>query len=75
MTTCQNIVDLKMNIKINEEYAKLVHPLTHLELNSLKESIKNNGQWYPIIVNQKGFILDGHHNFEVCQELSIEPKK
>jgi 16S rRNA G966 N2-methylase RsmD len=52
----------------------LVPPLTDLEYDSLKESVRNNGQWHDIIVNQDGFILDGHHRFRVCQELGIKPK-
>lgn len=28
----------------------------------------------PIVVNGDGMILDGHHRFRICQELSIKPK-
>jgi len=41
---------------------------------SLKESIKNNGQWIANTVNQERVILDGRHRFQVCQELKLEPK-
>ena len=40
----------------------------------MKASIKNYGQWYPIVVTKQGIILDGHHRFKACQELNIEPK-
>ncbi|KER05579.1 MT-A70 family protein [Marine Group I thaumarchaeote SCGC AAA799-E16] len=40
----------------------------------LKESIKKDGQWTPITINQDGVILDGHHRYRICNELSITPK-
>jgi ParB-like nuclease domain len=64
----------KMEIKINPEFENLVHPLSEEECNSLKQSIKENGQYYPIIVNQDGIILDGHHRYKICLELGIEPQ-
>jgi N6-adenosine-specific RNA methylase IME4 len=39
------------------------------EYEALKESIKTEGQHYPIIINKKGIILDGHHRYRICQEL------
>lgn len=60
-------------IKINKEYAKLVYPLTELEYNTFKESIKEKGQWIPIVVNEGGSILDGHHRFKASGELDIKP--
>jgi 16S rRNA G966 N2-methylase RsmD len=60
-------------LKINPEYANLVPPLTDPEYNSFKQSIKNNGLWYPITINQQGIVLDGHHRFKACQELGIIP--
>jgi ParB-like chromosome segregation protein Spo0J len=61
-------------VKINPEYASLVSELSPEESESLKQSIKANGLYVPIIVNQDGIILDGHHRFKACQELGIEPK-
>jgi transcriptional regulator with XRE-family HTH domain len=61
-------------ISINQEYADLVPPLSAEEYESLKQSIKQNGLWIPIVVNKQGFILDGHHRFKACQELGFEPK-
>jgi len=51
-----------MNVKVNEEYKKLLPPLTREEYESLKESIRKN------------VILDGHNRYEICNELGIEPK-
>lgn len=66
---------LKPQIRINPEYASLVPELSPEEFESLKQSIKKaNGLYVPIIVNQDGIILDGHHRYKACQELGIEPK-
>jgi ParB-like chromosome segregation protein Spo0J len=63
-----------LKIGINPEYASQVPPLTTEEYNSVKQSIKENGLYYPIIVNQDGIILDGHHRHKICTELGIEPQ-
>ncbi len=64
-----------MNININPEYAKLVHPLSQYEYQSLKDSIReSNGNIVAIIVNQENVILDGHHRYRACNELKLEPK-
>jgi len=59
---------------VYKEYENLVPPLSPEDYNSLKESIKNNEQWLPILVNSDGVILDGHHRYRICQELGKEPK-
>jgi hypothetical protein len=51
------------DIKINEEYANLVPQLSISEYESFKEDIKQNGVQVPIITNQDGVILDGHHRY------------
>jgi N6-adenosine-specific RNA methylase IME4 len=48
--------------------------LSKEEYEALKESIKTEGQHYPIIINKDGIILDGHHRFQICQELGLTPK-
>jgi ParB-like chromosome segregation protein Spo0J len=72
MTT--NTTTTPAAIKTSQEYADLVPPLSAEEYESLKESIKQNGLWVPIVVNSQGIILDGHHRFKVCQELGPELK-
>ena len=52
----------------------MIPVLTAEEYISLKESIKNNGLWIPILVNQDNVILDGHHRFKICQEFGIPIK-
>ena len=63
-----------MILSINEDYDKLVPKLSSEEYATLKESIKENGMWIPILVNPQGEVLDGHHRFRVCVELEIKPK-
>jgi ParB-like chromosome segregation protein Spo0J len=64
-----------MKIRISHEYASLIPELSTQEYESLKQSIKQNGLWVPIVVNKDGVILDGHHRYKVCQELGIEEPK
>ena len=63
-----------MILSVSDEYDKLVFPMSSDQYNSLKESIKNNGLWIPIICNADGIILDGHHRFRACIELKIKSK-
>lgn len=66
---------MKPQIRISSEYASLVPGLSPEEYESLKQSIKEENSLYvPIIINQNGIILDGHHRYKACQELGIEPK-
>ena len=64
--------DMARVIKTSEEYANLVPPLSAEEYESLKESIRTNRLWVPIIVNNDRVILDGHHRFKACNELGIK---
>lgn len=71
----ENITPSKLQIRIDPEYASMVPKQSPEEYESLKQSIKEeNGLYVPIIVNQNGVILDGHHRYKACQELGIEPK-
>jgi ParB-like chromosome segregation protein Spo0J len=70
----ENITPSKPQIRINPEYSSLVPEPSPEESESLKKSIKENGLYVPIIVNQNGIVLDGHHRYKACQELGIEPK-
>lgn len=63
-----------MKLTISPVYESLVPRVSELVYQSLKESIRINHLWIPIIVNRYGVILDGHHRFRACQELG-EPIK
>ena len=66
-------LDLEL-ITTNPEYEKLIPPLTKDEYDKLKESIKQNGLWEPITVNQHNVVLDGHNRFKICKQLYIIPR-
>src|SRR5918997_5301300 len=71
----ENITPSNRRIRINPEYASMVPKQSPEEYESLKQSIKEeNGLYIPIIVNQNGVILDGHHRYKICQELGIIPE-
>jgi ParB-like chromosome segregation protein Spo0J/DNA modification methylase len=61
-------------ITLNPEYSSLVYPLSDLEYETLKNSIKEDGLHYHIIINSKGEILDGHHRYKICKDLDIPIK-
>ena len=60
------------NIKVNEEYEKLVPPLSKEDYTNLKESIIKDGVLYPVIINQEKVLLDGHHRLKICKENNIQ---
>lgn len=60
--------------KVNQEYQKLLPPLSHSEYEALKTSIKENGLYSPITVNKEGVILDGYHRYKACVELGVEAR-
>jgi ParB-like chromosome segregation protein Spo0J len=62
-----------MSLQLNPEYEKLLPKMSEEEFVQLKESIKSEGQHYPIIVNEDLEVLDGHHRFRACTELGLEP--
>jgi ParB-like chromosome segregation protein Spo0J len=62
-----------MSLRLNPEYEKMLPTMTPEEFEQLKESIRTEGQHYPIIANENLEVLDGHHRFRACMELGIEP--
>ena len=63
-----------MELIVNQEYEKLLPKLPIDEYEALKQSVKSEGQHFPISVNSKGIVLDGHHRLRICRELGLEPK-
>lgn len=63
-----------MELKVNPEYEAMMPPLSESEYQALRESISENGLYHPVIVNEDGIVLDGHHRLKACKELGIEPE-
>jgi ParB-like chromosome segregation protein Spo0J len=61
-------------LKVNPEYEALLPKLSKEEYEALKESIRKDGQHYPIIINKEGVILDGHHRLKACRDLGVTPR-
>jgi ParB-like chromosome segregation protein Spo0J len=61
-------------IIVNPEYASLVPKISDSQYKEIKQDIQEHGQHVPIIINQKGEILDGLTRNRICQELEIEPR-
>ena len=56
----------------NEEYLRLIPPVTASEYKMLKRSIKEEGRLLlPVVLNQDNVVLDGHHRIRACQELHL----
>jgi hypothetical protein len=53
--------------------AALLPPLPLQEFEALKENIALLGLLHPIVVNERGEILDGIHRWRACRQLGIEP--
>ncbi len=62
-----------MSLHLKPEYDKLLPQMSEEEFTELKTSIEQEGQHYPIIVNEDLEVLDGHHRYRACMELGIEP--
>jgi ParB-like chromosome segregation protein Spo0J len=58
-----------LSIRVREEYQKLVPPLPPEDYRALRESISELGLLTPLIINEKGVLLDGHHRLKALQEL------
>ncbi len=63
----------QIQINIKKEYFDIVPRPIDSEYKSLMESMREDGQHIPIVVNQEGTILDGHTRYEICKELNIQP--
>lgn len=57
--------------RINASFYDFIPRPNEEDRRKLKESIIKEGIQIPIIVNDEGFILDGHTRYEICLELGI----
>ena len=65
--------ELRSEARAIEAGAELV-PLSNEEREGMKESLKRLGQLQPILVDEKGEMLDGHHRKQLLEELGVEPE-
>src|SRR5437667_6504032 len=56
---------------VMSKYQQL-RPLTPREREGLKESIREHGVLVPVLKDEHGNVIDGHHRQELCDELRIE---
>ena len=54
-------------LKINPQFRDLIPPLADHEREGLEEDIKHYGCYCPIVTWQ-GYIIDGHHRYEICMK-------
>ena len=52
-------------------YANGNRDINPKEYQSLKKNISENGQLQPIMVNERGEVIDGQHRLAVCKELGM----
>lgn len=63
-----------MKVFVDKKFWSLLPRPSKSQRESLKQSIIDNGQLVPIIVNKAGKIIDGHTRFAICQELGIDAR-
>lgn len=67
--------NFKDDLKISKKYSELIPQLSSEKFNMLKKNIKEDGVIHdPIIVDENGFILDGHHRYKIAEQLDIPYK-
>jgi len=53
--------------KLKTPYANLLPPLKTAEREALAADIKAHGVLHPIVIDEDGNILDGHHRYAICK--------
>lgn len=53
------------------QHASALRPLQHAEREELRQSIEAHGVQVPIIVDQNGTIIDGHHRWAIAAEMGL----
>jgi len=61
-----------MEIRIDPKIEKLLPPLEGEEYEQLAEDIAQRGVQVPIVVDQDGYIIDGHTRYRIATGLGIE---
>ena len=67
-------IEKEIPIKINPQYEKYSYDSARIHVHIIRDSIRDNGQYNKITLNEKGVILDGHKRYKACKELDIIPQ-
>ena len=62
--------ELSTSIRINEEFSKIIPPLTVSEKYNLHKSLKKEGCRDPLVI-WNGTLIDGHNRYKYCTENNI----
>jgi len=83
-TTSENVLDAEfqklseidgITVTVNNEFEKLVPPLTESEFGELENSILADGCLNPIVMwKGSNILVDGHHRHAICNKHGIEPR-
>lgn len=60
-----------MTLKIDAEFLALIPPLSAAQKADLERSLVDAGRALDPIRHWRGFILDGHNRFEICERLGL----
>src|SRR4030042_2311664 len=52
-------------------YKNIVPPMTDEEYSELRDDIDRNGILIPVILDDSGNVIDGHHRIRIAEELQI----
>jgi len=58
-------------LKISPEFRDLIQPLSAEELDQLEQNILTEGKCRESIKVWRGYIIDGHHRYTICQKHGI----
>jgi len=61
-------------LRIKNEYKRLLPPLPPSQYRALENSILENGQLEPIIANLEKIVIDGLNRLKICRAHNIKPK-
>lgn len=54
-----------------EERYQLLPPLSRDEYAALKADIEKNGVQVPVVIDEEGEVIDGHHRMQIARELGV----
>lgn len=64
----REVQEEESGVKLTTPYEHLLPPLSGTEFDALKVSIKREGVREPLLIDELGAILDGHHRFKIAPD-------